>query len=83
MIAERTGRVIRRPAVETIVSYTGQHQGLGWAFGLNEALDQGDATVGTSSSLLPSSWQNFPAQPAEQDDQPAERKQRWFAIPRP
>ena len=39
--------------------------------------------VGTSSSLLSSSWQNFPARPAEQDDQPAERKQRWFAIPRP
>ena len=46
MIAERTGRAIRRPAVETMLSYTGSHQGLGWVFGLNEALDQGGATVG-------------------------------------
>ena len=40
MIAERTGRAIRRPAVETMLSYTGQHLGSGWVFGLNEALDQ-------------------------------------------
>jgi hypothetical protein len=46
MIAERTGRAIRRPAVETMLSYTGQHLGSGWVFGLNEALDQGGATVG-------------------------------------
>jgi MFS family permease len=46
IIAERTGRAIRRPAVETMISYTSRHMGSGWAFGLNEALDQGGATVG-------------------------------------
>lgn len=46
MIAERTGRAIRRPAVETMLSYTGHSLGSGWVFGLNEALDQGGATVG-------------------------------------
>lgn len=43
MIAERTGRAIRRPAVETMLSYTGSKLGSGWFFGLNEALDQGHA----------------------------------------
>jgi len=46
MIAERTGRAIRRPSVETMLSYTGRKMGIGWVFGLNEALDQGGATVG-------------------------------------
>jgi predicted MFS family arabinose efflux permease len=46
MIAERTGRAIRRPAVETMISYTSKEMGSGWVFGLNEALDQGGATVG-------------------------------------
>jgi MFS family permease len=46
MIAERTGRAIRRPAVETMLSSAGQERGFGWVFGLNEALDQGGATVG-------------------------------------
>jgi hypothetical protein len=47
IVAERTGRAIRRPAVETMISYTGRHMGSGWAFGLNEAMDQGGATVGS------------------------------------
>src|SRR5258708_3876560 len=46
IIAERIGRAIRRPAVETMISYTSRNMGSGWAFGLNEALDQGGATVG-------------------------------------
>jgi hypothetical protein len=46
IIAERTGRAIRRPAVETMISYTSRQMGSGWVFGLNEALDQGGATVG-------------------------------------
>jgi MFS family permease len=46
MIAERTGRAIRRPSVETMLSYTGRKMGIGWVFGLNEAMDQGGATVG-------------------------------------
>lgn len=46
MIAERTGRAIRRPSVETMISYTSRNMGSGWAFGLNEALDQTGATIG-------------------------------------
>src|SRR6266536_1328269 len=46
IIAERTGRAIRRPSVEAMISYAGKEIGHGWVFGLNEALDQGGATVG-------------------------------------
>jgi predicted MFS family arabinose efflux permease len=46
MIAERTGRAIRRPAVESMLSQAGQFIGQGWVFGLNEALDQTGATLG-------------------------------------
>ena len=46
IIAERTGRAIRKPATETLISYAGSHVGQGWAFGLNEALDQVGATLG-------------------------------------
>jgi predicted MFS family arabinose efflux permease len=46
IIAERTGRAIRRPSVEAMISYAGKEIGHGWVFGLNEALDQVGATVG-------------------------------------
>src|SRR5947207_15803137 len=46
VIAERTGRAIRSPSVEAMISYAGKEIGHGWVFGLNEALDQGGATVG-------------------------------------
>ena len=46
IIAERTGRAIRRPTVQTMLSFAGKEIGQGWVFGLNEALDQGGATVG-------------------------------------
>src|SRR2546422_11100300 len=46
IIAERTGRAIRRPSVEAMISYAGKEIGHGWVFGLNEALDQAGATVG-------------------------------------
>lgn len=46
IIAERTGRAIRRPAVESMLSHAGQSIGHGWVFGLNEALDQTGATLG-------------------------------------
>jgi predicted MFS family arabinose efflux permease len=46
IIAERTGRAIRRPAVETMLSQAGRSIGHGWVFGLNEALDQTGATLG-------------------------------------
>ncbi len=46
MVAERTGRAIRKPSVETMLSYTGKELGSGWVFGLNEVLDQFGATLG-------------------------------------
>jgi MFS family permease len=46
IILERTGRAIRKPAVEAMLSHAGKSIGHGWVFGLNEALDQTGATVG-------------------------------------
>lgn len=46
MIAERTGRGIRKPAVDAMISYAGTSIGRGWVFGLNEGLDQAGATFG-------------------------------------
>jgi predicted MFS family arabinose efflux permease len=46
MVSERTGRAIRRPAVEAMLSRAGTSIGHGWVFGLNEALDQTGATFG-------------------------------------
>lgn len=46
VILERTGRAIRRPAVESMLSHAGKQIGQGWVFGLNEALDQAGATIG-------------------------------------
>lgn len=46
IVAERTGRAIRRPAVEAMISHAGKSLGRGWVFGFNEALDQAGATIG-------------------------------------
>jgi len=46
IVTERTGRAIRKPAVDAMVSYAGKSIGRGWVFGLNEGLDQAGATVG-------------------------------------
>src|ERR1700758_1786758 len=46
MIAERTGRAIRKPSVESMLSHAGKSIGHGWVFGVNEALDQTGATLG-------------------------------------
>lgn len=46
VITERTGRAIRKPAVESMLSHAGTQTGQGWAFGLHEALDQTGATLG-------------------------------------
>jgi predicted MFS family arabinose efflux permease len=46
IVAERTGRAIRKPAVDAMISYAGKSIGRGWVFGLNEGLDQAGATVG-------------------------------------
>ena len=46
MVTERTGRALRKPAVESMLSHAGRSLGQGWVFGLNEALDQTGATLG-------------------------------------
>ena len=46
VVSERTGRGIRKPTVEAMLSYAGRSIGAGWVFGLNEALDQAGATIG-------------------------------------
>jgi MFS family permease len=46
IVAERTGRAIRKPSVETMLSYSAGELGRGWVFGLNEVLDQFGATLG-------------------------------------
>jgi predicted MFS family arabinose efflux permease len=52
IIAERTGRAIRRPSVEAMISHAGKSIGSGWVFGLNEALDQTGATIGPLITAL-------------------------------
>jgi predicted MFS family arabinose efflux permease len=46
VISERTGRAIRKPAMDAMLSHAGESIGAGWVFGLNEALDQAGATLG-------------------------------------
>ena len=46
IVAERTGRAIRKPATAAMLSFAGKQIGQGWVFGLNEALDQTGATLG-------------------------------------
>ncbi len=52
MIVERTGRAIRRPSVEAMLSHAGSQVGRGFAFGLHEALDQTGATIGPLVTAL-------------------------------
>lgn len=46
ILAERMGRGIRTPARDAMLSYASSRTGLGWGFGLHEALDQTGAIVG-------------------------------------
>jgi MFS family permease len=46
IVGERTGRAIRKPATQAMLSFAGKQIGHGWVFGLNEALDQTGATMG-------------------------------------
>jgi MFS family permease len=52
IVTERTGRAIRRPSVEAMISHAGKSIGSGWVFGLNEALDQTGATLGPLITAL-------------------------------
>ena len=46
MIAERTGKAIRTPARDAMLSHATEATGRGWGFGLHEAMDQTGATIG-------------------------------------
>ena len=46
IILERTGKAIRTPARDAMLSHAGSQIGVGWAFGLHEALDQCGAMIG-------------------------------------
>jgi MFS family permease len=46
IVSERTGRAIRKPSTEAMLSFAGKRIGQGWVFGVNEALDQAGATIG-------------------------------------
>jgi MFS family permease len=46
MFMERTGKAVRTPARDAMLSYAGKQMGRGWGFGLHEALDQTGATLG-------------------------------------
>ncbi len=52
LIAERTGKSIRKPNVEAMLSHAAKTLGNGWVFGLNEALDQTGATLGPLITAL-------------------------------
>ena len=46
VLLERAGKATRSPATNTMQSRAGDHIGQGWAFGLQEALDQTGAIIG-------------------------------------
>ena len=46
MIIERMGKAIRTPARDAMLSHAAHQTGLGWGFGLQEALDQTGALIG-------------------------------------
>jgi MFS family permease len=46
IIAERTGRAVRSPPRDAMLSHAAGRTGLGWGFGLHQALDQIGAVVG-------------------------------------
>ena len=45
VLLERAGKALRSPATNTMQSRAGDHIGQGWAFGLQEALDQTGAII--------------------------------------
>lgn len=52
IILERTGKAIRNPAANFMMSRAGSQIGQGWAFGLHEALDQTGALAGPLITAL-------------------------------
>ena len=55
VLAERIGRAIRKPTVESMLSYSTGKLGRGWVYGLNTAMDETGAALGPSLCLSPPS----------------------------
>jgi MFS family permease len=52
IVLERSGKALRNPAANTMMSRAGEQIGQGWAFGLHEALDQTGALSGPLIAAL-------------------------------
>jgi predicted MFS family arabinose efflux permease len=60
ILLERIGRATRNPPRDVMLARAGEQMGLGWAFGINEALDQLGAFVGPLAvAAILASQQNF------------------------
>jgi MFS family permease len=46
MLLERTGKAIRNPARDAILSHAARRVGVGWAWGIHEAMDETGAALG-------------------------------------
>jgi len=56
MILERTGKAIRNPARDVMLSHATSRTGRGFGFGLHEAMDQVGAVLGPLGAALILSW---------------------------
>ena len=54
IVAERTGRAIRKPTTDAMLSFAGHKLGQGWVFGLNEAFDQRRCDFGAAHHFISS-----------------------------
>jgi MFS family permease len=52
VLAERIGRAIRKPTVESMLSYSTGKLGRGWVYGLNTAMDETGAALGPLAVAL-------------------------------
>ncbi len=52
ILLERTGRAIRKPTIDAMLSYTTNSIGRGWAYALHTALDEIGATIGPLIAAL-------------------------------
>ena len=60
MVLERIGKATRNPPRDVMLSEAGTHMGRGWAFGINEALDQIGAFLGPLTVAIgPARFQYF------------------------
>jgi len=58
IVIERAGKGIRVPARDTMLSHAAHRMGMGWGFGLHEALDQAGAMLGPLLVSLVLYWQH-------------------------